>query len=136
MSGGFSRFSPVLAQVIHRSYLAAMEFSEYIAWTLLAMIGTALIVLPIAARMAGTKTRERAITADAAQAKRLAALEATVIELAEDLKRIRSRYVMRERRAQADQLELEPDWRTDPAGWRAYQDRRISARLNGGKRDD
>jgi len=96
---------------------------------LLAMLAlaTAMIALTIAVTTAAQSARARTTTAAPALQKRIEELEAVQVELAADLKRIRSRYAMAERRGELKR-DQEPDWRTEPDAWRAFWDRKISSR--------
>lgn len=98
-----------------------MEQAWIFSFAAMAMSAVALIV---AVRTAALKTPGREIGQKVAR--RLDELEAAVVELSDSLKRVRSKYVMRERRTTA--TEDEPDWRTDPEAWRKHWDRKLTQR--------
>lgn len=89
-------------------------------------LATALGALIIAARTAAKNARALATTEARKILARIEELETVQVEQAADIKRIRSRYAMAAHRA--GKADAEPDWRTDPDGWRAYWDKQIAKR--------
>lgn len=89
-------------------------------------LAISLAALITAARTAARNARAPGTTEVRKLLARIEEIETVQVEQAADIKRIRSRYAMAAHRA--GKADAEPDWRTDPNGWRAYWDKRIAQR--------